>query len=171
MPGTGLAAPNRVALGENSRMLIGGAPGIDMLPQLLTGLIAPFTDLIFLRFVTGTVDVGGNVLDVTDNLSFGFTENSRGPKSSTMNADCFWRSADNPFAFPPQLVELEETPRVIIWPDIINTVNAYVKYPVGFCEGFTITASGVAECRFSLRLKSQRRYYHTSRPDPAGVFG
>lgn len=169
MPGTGLAAPNRVALGENTRMLVGGLSGVDYSVLALDGVSNLFV-VNLIRFVSGNIDIGGSVLDVTDNLSFGFNENSRGPKNATMVADCFWRAADNPFAFPPNFVELEETPRLIMWPDILNAPSAIFKFPIGFCEGFSVTLAGTADVRFNLRLRSQKWYYTPSRPDPAGVW-
>lgn len=158
MPGVGLAAPSRVALGENARMLVGGdAGGVG-------------GGAVWIRFVNGVADFGGAELDVTDNMSGGNRERSRGPRESTIVADCFYRTADNPFGNLPAFVELEETPRIILWPDLVNDQNQYIKYPVGFCQGFQIVVAGTAETRFTLRLANQGRYYHPGRKDPNGVF-
>lgn len=169
MPGTGVSGANRVALGENTRMLVGGVSGVDYTVMVQDGVNNLFVANI-IRFVNGTIDVGGSVLDATDNLSFGFNENSRGPKNSTVVADCLWRAADNPFQFPPNFLELEETARLILWPDILNAPAQIFKYPIGFCEGFSVTLAGTADVRFNLRLRSQKQYYTPARPDPNGLW-
>lgn len=161
-------AANRVALGENTRMVVGGEGLGDLTSVVLAG--AGNVNINIIRFVNGTIDVGGSATDVTDNMSAGFAENSRGPRACSMQADCFWRAADNPFAFPPNFQELEETPRIIIWPDILNAPIVVFKFPIGFCEGFAVTLAGTADVRFNLRLRNQGRYYTPSRPDVRGVF-
>jgi len=173
MPGIGVAGGDRVALGENTRMLVGGEGAGDLTVQVQNGVMqANFGNLALIRFVNGTLDIGGSATDVTDNMSFGFAENSRGPRAASIAADCFWRAFDNPFSFPPNFLELEETPRILIWPDILNSPGNVFKFPVGFCEGFTITLAGTSDVRFNLRLRSQRRYYTPARPDlNGGVWG
>lgn len=166
MPGAGIAGADRVALGENTRILIGGEGLGDLGVRVLNG--QGLANINILRTVTGTVDAGGSAQDVTDNMSFGFSENSRGPRALSFAADCFWRASDNPFSFFPNFKELEETPRILIWADILNAPAVVFKLPVAFCEGFAITLAGTADVRFNLRLRNQRVYYTPSRPDPNG---
>lgn len=161
MPGTGLAAPGRVALGENSLMAIGGGANEQ--------IGNPNVKLI--RFVTGTWAVGGNPLDTQDNMSGGFTEQTRAGRNCNLSADCFFRSSDNPLSLPPALQPLEETPRIIVWPDFLNNAAAYIKLPVGFCLGYTIVAAGAGDVRFTINVTNQGRFFHLSFPDPLGVFG
>jgi hypothetical protein len=159
MPGTGVMAPDLVTLGENSRMLVGGVPGD-----------ANFvTNVTWIRFVSGTVASAPGPVDATDNMSGGFTEDSRGPRSLMVSADCLWRAADNPISAPVRFEGGQIGPRVIIWPDLLNDPNAYFKLPKSFCRGYVVTLAGTSEVRFSLDLKNQKTFFEPARPDPQGV--
>lgn len=146
-------------LGENSRMLVGGNSG-DV----------NATNGTWVRFVAGSIAPTAAPVDATDNMSGGFTEDSRGPRSLMISADCIWRAKDNPISSPVRFDEGQIGPRIIVWPDIVNDPLAYFKLPISFCRGFVITLSGVGEVRFSLDLKNMRDYYTPARPDPKGVF-
>jgi hypothetical protein len=150
-----IGGPDRASLGENSRMMVSGTH------QQLDG--------VWIRFVQGIADASAVEGDVTDNMSGGYTEPTRGPRTCRISADCIFRAGDNPLKFPPKFLEGEFCGRVILWPDYDNDPNVYFKLPVGMCVGFTLTASGVADVRFSLALRSVGVYYTPSRPDPAGV--
>jgi hypothetical protein len=170
MAGTGLSAPDRVSLGENARMVVGPGDVAGLLPLILAGPLPAGLNVVNIRFVNGTIEIGGDPIPVQDNLSGGFTESSRANKSCMITADCFFRAADNPFAFPPRFEPMEETQRIIIWPDLLNDPNNYVKLPIGFCLGVTMTLPGAGDVRYSLRLSNQKAFYTTVRPDPKGVF-
>ena len=163
MPGTGIAAPTLAALGENSRMLYGGLTGPGGGPQ----------GGQWIRFVNGALTGGGSVSSVEDNMSGGFTEKSRGSRNLMMRADCIWRAADNPLAFPPKFETLQLTARIIIWPDFLNDQEQYYKMPFAFCEGFDLAMSGQGEARvgFSLTLSNHGIWYEPARKDPNGVYG
>jgi hypothetical protein len=156
MPGVGIAGPDRASLGENSRMLVGGdAAGVNG---------------TWVRFRTGTVAPTVAPQDATDNMSGGYTEDSRGPRSLMVSADCIWRAADNPISAPVRFEEGQETERIIIWPDFLNAPAAYFKMRKGFCRGYAVTMVGTGDITFSLDLKNQLTYYTPTRPDPLGVF-
>lgn len=161
MPGTGVAAPTVASLGENSRMYVGGNLGAQ---QAAGGN--------WVRFVQGMVTAGGAVSDVADNMSEGFTEKSRGGRNCMIRADCIWRAADNPLAFPPRFIILDLTPRIILWPDFLNDLNQYIKLPIGFCEGFDLAIAGQGEARvgFTVTLSNHGKFYDFNRKDPLGVF-
>lgn len=156
MLGVGVAAPNRVALGENSRMLVGGGPN--------------GADGWWIRFVTGTADVTPTEIRTTDNMSMGFGERTRGERDCAIMGDIFWRAADNPIGNGPQFQEGEDTPKIILWPDFLNAPNQYFKLPVGWCAGYGSVTSGPGETRGTIRLLNQGPYYTPSRPDPRGAF-
>jgi len=156
-PGT-LTAPDRVSLGENSLMAIGGNA-------------ADPNSAILIRFVQGVADASAGEIDVTDNMSQGFTDVTRTPRTCRVTADCFWRADDNPISNPPFFDEGDLTDRVLVWPDYQNAPDDVFKFPEGFCVNFTVTIAGTAEVRFSIVLRNSGPYYTPSRPDPAGPFG
>lgn len=160
MPLTGVAGPDRPSLGENSRALVGGVPGSG-----------PGTGTWWLRFVTGSVGAGAAENDVTDNMSLGFGEASRGPRLLELDADCLWRALDNPLGKPPQFEIGEHTPRIIVWPDFANDPNQYYKAAVWFCRGHSLIMASQGNVTFTLRLRTQGPFYYPARPDPAGVYG
>lgn len=157
MPGVGIAGPDRASLGENSRMLVGGDTGSS-------------NGGAWISFVTGNAAATGPRLDVTDNMSGGFTVPSRGPRSCTITADIVWRAEDNPLTFPPTFAEGELTDRIILWPDYLNDPASYFKLPGGFCEGYAVTVQGTADVRASLNLSNDGEFFTPSRPDPDGVY-
>jgi hypothetical protein len=158
MPAPDIGGGDYASLGENSRMLVGGDSGD-----------ANFVKGTWIRFVSGSVSLTAAPVDATDNMSGGFSEDSRGPRSIMVSADCIWRANDNPIAQPVRFEEGQNTERIIIWPDIVNKPAVYFKLPNGFCRGYVVTLSGISEIRFSLDLKNQKTYYTPSRPDPKGV--
>lgn len=157
MPGTLIASPQYVSLGENSRMAVGGNSGNA-------------GNIVYVRFASGQIGLGGSPTDVMDNMSGGFTEKSRGGRNCTVRAECRFRAADNPLSFPPKFVILELTPRIIIWPDKLNDENQYFKFPTGFCEGYDVSIDGSGNVSFSLSLSNQGVFYYPASPDPGGVF-
>lgn len=153
-----ITAPQRVSLGENSRMLIGGVAG-----DINTGQM--------IRFIQAVVDVSIGELEATDNMSAGFTEATRSPRTLRVSGDAFWRVSDNPVQNPPNFQEGQLTARVLIWPDFDNAPNTVFKMNIGFFLGYSVTLAGTADIRFSFSLRNEGVFYTPSRPDPAGVFG
>ena len=149
-----ITGPERASIGENSRLMIGGTS------HNLDGQM--------IRFVTGMGDVSAGEIDVTDNMSGGFTEATRQPRTFRLAADCIWRALDNPIGNLPLLKEGEHCGRVLFWPDFDNQPAVVFKLPIGLCLGFSITAAGAGDIRFSVSIRNQKTYYTPSRPDPNG---
>lgn len=156
MPGTGLAAPQRVALGENSRVMIGGSSGSA------NGKLV--------RVVSGGLDLTAGVGDATDNMSGGYTEKTRGPRNLSLTMQFLWRAADNPVSSPILLAEGEECGRVIVWPDWLNDPNTYYKMPNSVCEGLGIDIAGAAQVSGRCTLSNQGQYYSPAYKDPGGIY-